>query len=317
MVDVNRYAAIEGIADAANEVLLNSLGRSYLTIDTAFLSPKIPDMWHWFATEMKSLVETTRRVSEDTDPHRFARLFLVPDPVEQPNLWPRRQYRQVVTATLHFHLWHGVVCFVLFVSGRKHSFAALRRSVDFGAIGPKLTFDTSRFYDGDFGASRRLEGREADDHVRRAFAMLRAEKDDYIQLYYDDSTFEHRRRNQDKQWHEIRRLLIGLYDGRCQGLPECAHRGRKLSMQEIEIDHIVPLPHSNNVLLNLRPLCRQCNRLKARLDTTEMPFDLLFNAIPSHLATKDVKQIMSDQVPAWLPRYRTRPQGMRHYGARF
>lgn len=315
MVDVNRSIAIKAIADAANLILRDSLGRSYFTIDTAFLSPTIPGMWHWFATEMRSLVETTRKVSEDTDPHRFARLFLVPEPAEQTNVWLRHEYRRVVKATLHFHLWHGVVCFVLFISGRRYSFSALRRSVDFGAIGPKLAFDTSRFYDGDFGVFRRLEGRAADDHVRRALAMLQAQKDDYIQLYYDDSTFECRRRNQDKQWHEVRRLLIGLYDGRCQGLPECAHRGRKLSMSEIEIDHIVPLPHSNNVLLNLRPLCRQCNRLKARLDTTEMPFDALFHAIPSDLATKDVEQIMSDQTPTWLSRYRSRPPAMRDYGA--
>ena len=308
--DPARLATISKIASTTEYYLLDTLSTSYFTIDTVFLSRTgLSEMWKWLDKEMRPLVEATRRVSYETDPHRFHRLLLVPRPDEIANTWDRESYRQLVKAVLHFHLWNGVVCHVVFVSRERYSFVKLLKSVDFGAVDRKLVFDTSRFYEVDFVGMTPMEGEDAQHHVRKVLSLIDGQDlKNASMLYYDPATFEMKRRKTDSQWERTRQFLYSLYGGKCQGTPDCQKRGTVLSTNDANVDHILAQGESNNVVLNLRLLCGACNRHKGRADTREMPYDLTFAAIPERLATTEIRRIMSDRTPSWVARYKRPPK---------
>lgn len=313
VVTAMRSVAIAEIATTATNILGNDLSRSYLTIDTSFLS-STKEMWHcWFDPGMRSLLQRANEIALDTKPHRFARLFVVPRPTGDSNRWTRDEYCAAVKETLHLHLLHGVVCFVLFTSRRKRAHAKLGRSIDFGAIGKGLTFDTSTFYEEDFSAYVRLNGTSADDHVKRVFSEVATQDNRLLKLYYDDGTFEQGRKLTHVRWQAFRQLLIELYGSVCQGSTYCKRRGEKLEPRNIEIDHIIPTSRGgNNILLNLRPLCQDCNRTKGNMFTDD-PFAIAFGNIPLDKRSDEVRRWMSTQAPDWIGGRMGSPRDIRHY----
>src|SRR5450756_1866949 len=91
--------------------------------------------------------------------------------------------------------------------------------------------------------------------------------------------------------------------GICPG-PECA---TVISKGEAALDHVIHRNASNNVLLNLRVLCARCNSNKWKFLTHEIPFATAYEVIPRDLATEQIKHIISDSAPPWLPRCATPP----------
>lgn len=307
-VDLVRYGTILSIIDETQDKLLNELRHFYFTIDTLFLNPDgFKGMWQWMEGGLKRLLDVTNEISEETNPHRFHRLILVPHPSEFDKNFKRDYYRDIVRTVIHYHLWHGVVCYVVFVSREYYSSPQFLRLIDLGAIGHNIVFNTSNYYSQKFKGLNVVEGSLAEAHMKKCFEAIRSEDlKEYIQLYYDDKTFEHSRRQEDAQWHSLKRFYYRLYGGVCPG-PECA---KSIPYSEAALDHIIPQGTSNNVLLNLRMLCGSCNRNKWKLDTGEMPFEVAYNLIPDSLATDEIREIISDKPPNWLKRLKGKPSNV-------
>ena len=304
-VDLVRYGTILSIIDETQDKLLNTLKHFYFTIDTVFLSPDgFKGMWQWMDGGLKRLLEVTNEISEETNPHRFHRVVLVPHPRDMENNFIRDYYRNIVRTVIHYHLWHGVVCYVIFVSRGYYTSPRFLRLIDLGAIGNSIVFDTSNYYSKKFKGLNVVEGSLAETHMKKCVGAIRPEDlKEHIQLYYDDKTFEHGRRQEDIQWRRLKKFYYKLYGGVCPG-PECA---RTIPYSDAALDHIIPQGASNNVLLNLRMLCGKCNRNKWKLNTGEIPFEMAYNLIPQSLATDKIREIISDKPPNWLKRFKSKP----------
>jgi hypothetical protein len=304
-VELARYGSLLQIVKDTQEKLLDRLSFFYFTIDTVFLGPEgAKGVWRWMEGGLKKLLDLTFEVSLETSPHRFHRLVLVPYPESITNNYRRREFRRAVRTLLHYHMWHGVVCYVVFVHRERYSSEKWLRLIDFGSIGTRVVFDTSDYYSDGFSGLRVVEGTEADLHITRCFQILdKQDLESSLQLYYDELTFGHLRRK-DAQWERLREFSFLLDGNRCPG-PECAEI---LTRTSARLDHIDPLGRSNNVLLNLRLLCERCNKNKATLNTHELPFESAFSTVPLDLASKEVRAVLSDEAPQWLLRYQKPPE---------
>ena len=302
-IELRRYGTIAKIIADAEDKLLNQHRSHYVTIDTGFLSPDgFPGMWKWFAGNLYRLIQLSESIARETVPYRFHRLFIVPDPAEYPNNFQRSLYRRIVQCVLHFHLWHGIVAYVVFIKRSNYDTDAMLRAVDFGSIGDRVVYDTANYYARSFKGLKVVEGASARDYITHAFNALRAvDLTQTIRLYYDPKTFTHARR-EDKQWENLRAFLFRLQGSICAG-PECA---RRISFKDAALDHIIHRNISTNVLLNLRILCGECNSNKWKSLTHEIPFAMAYEIIPDELATDKIRPIYSDSAesaPQWLARY--------------
>jgi 5-methylcytosine-specific restriction endonuclease McrA len=303
-VELTRYGTIARIITDSEDKLLNEHRSQYFTIDTGFLTPDgFSGMWKWFAGNLHKLVRLSEQIASESVPHRFHRLFIVPDPSEYPNNFQRSLYRRIVQNVLHFHLWHGVVAYVVFIRRSEYDTATMLRASDFGAIGSRVVYDTANYYARTFRGLKIVEGADANSYITRAFGALHSrDVKRVVRLYYDPKTFEHARR-EDKQWENLRKFFYRLQGGICPG-PECARRS---TFVDAALDHIIHRNASNNVLLNLRVLCADCNRNKWKSLTHEIPFAAAYEIIPREIATEEIKMITSDSAPPWLHRYNAPP----------
>lgn len=300
-VDLVRFKTIVSVIDESQNILLNHAKDFYFTIDTLFLNADgFTGMWQWMEGGLKRFLDVTLEISNESHPHRFHRLILVPRPNEFSNNFKRDLYRTIIRTVIHYHLWHGVVCYVVFVSKQHYNSPHFLRLLDFGSIGSDIVFDTANYYSSRFRGLNLIEGEVAETHVRKCLDAIReADIKESIQLYYDDKTFENRRRPEDMQWRNVKHFYYMLFGGICPG-PDCS---RSIPYGEATLDHIIPQGSSNNVLLNLRMLCSKCNRNKWKLDTGEIPFELAYSVIPERVATDEIRHIISDKSPDWLSRF--------------
>lgn len=299
-LELSRYGTIATIIADSEDKLLNTHRLQYFTVDTGFLTPEgFSGMWGWMTGALHKLVELSATIADESRPHRFHRLFIVPDPVDYPNNFQRSLYRRIVQNILHFHLWHGVVVYVVFIRRGAYDTASILRATDLGALGDTIVYDTSNYYAKSFRGLRVVEGASARNHINRAINALRpSDRKNTLHLYYDPKTFVSERRD-DKQWENIRAFFYRLQSGICPG-PECA---RRVTYSAAALDHIIHRNASNNVLLNLRVLCESCNGNKWKLLTHEIPFALAYEVIPRDVATEEIKHIISDTPPPWLTRF--------------
>src|ERR1051325_9796838 len=96
-VELARFETIATIVAGTKDKLLNTFGLQYFTIDTGFVTPDgFRGMWRWFEVNLQKLVKLGEDIAADSSPHRFHRLFIVPDPAEYPNNFQRNLYRRIV-----------------------------------------------------------------------------------------------------------------------------------------------------------------------------------------------------------------------------
>lgn len=308
--DTSRHDTISRIVHASKEALLTSLEDQYFTIDTAFMGadPTAVGLWFWLETSLHRLLELSTEAAMESHPYRFHRLFLVPRPDDLKNPWLRQQLRSAIKSILHCHMWHGVVAYVIFLPARNTRDSRRLASLDFGSLGPRLVFKTPGFHMEDYSGMQRLEGAAARTIFKEAFSLLtEGDIKNHHWLYYDDESFETRRRKRDSQWQSIRRFLYSLQSARCSG-PDC---NRTVPLRrDWHADHVISIaaPGGSNVLLNLRGLCGDCNRHKHAMDTREFPFDLAYRMIPPEFASSSIKNSeFGNGPPPWAGRVRRRP----------
>lgn len=310
--DFYQLQSILEISEKSKEYMLNNLRDNYFSIDTVFLTTEGFDgMWKWLSSTLEPLMSLTKEISEETSPHRFHRILIIPDPNEITNNFKRKIYRQIIKTVIHYHLWHGIVCYVTFVSSRNYPNQSLIRKLDFGSLTSKfIVFDTTNFFSKSYSGLKIHELSKGFEHIKFSIeSIYKGDLKQTIQLYYDPDTFISNRRKNDSQYRNLKIFLHKLDGDFCPG-PDC---GRKINKKNWSLDHIVPQGQSNNVILNLRLLCDKCNSHKWKLDIRENPFEQAFIQIPDTIASQEIKKIISEKPPNWVNRYNKQPPHILKY----
>jgi 5-methylcytosine-specific restriction endonuclease McrA len=247
----------------------------------------------WLTASHRSWLRANASFNQMAERQVFYRYVLLPYPSIVRNLAKRQLLADIILLHLHLHLWHGVICGVVFLDPRKTELANILEDLNFVAIPSQRVFlDTPAFYRGeslrtsvltDARANRRLE-----DAHRVLFAGGRGRP---IWLHYDEANFS-RERLQGWRWDVFRAFFRNLYGPSLK----CSLCGNLIGA--FELDHIAPVSRGfYQTLINFRPLCAKCNREKSDI-VGENPFQLKL-LLSEELGTRELDDIHR-LPPPWL-----------------
>jgi hypothetical protein len=282
-----------------------------LVADTA-IAENYADPWHcldWLTASHRAWLRTNQRFNEMAERLIFYRYMLLPYPSLLRNSEKRRLLIDVIMLHVHLHLWHGVICGIVFVDPRQQKIAEVLEDLNFIAIPSQQAFlDTPAFYRGENLTTSVITGSRADRQMAEAERALSGDGARRpVWLHYDERTFEGPRLD-GWRWQALRRFFQALYGPRMRcAAPDCG-----VELKSFELDHIAPIgKRYYQTLPNFRPLCVRCNREKGdRL--REDPFALRL-MLPEDLRTRELEDIYR-LPPPWLGRVATPRQAPRGIG---
>lgn len=313
-VVMRRAEAFSNLGDVTTSRLLDRNSLIYFGVDTVFtLHPTSEFVWDWVRFRRNNVSSATLKLSNLTAPHRVHRLVLAQQPGLIANNFLRRTYRERLKVFLHMHLRDGTVLYVVFLDLASYSPACIQELMNFafvassGSQKPERLFRMPYLWTSRFAGSVEIAASEARSYFDYFWSKIREdERRDCLRLWYEPAIFENRRMERSRPWGSFRDLVRRIYNNVCQG-PDC---GVRVNNGDWEVDHIICVKASNNVLPNLRLLCRKCNRFKGQRNTHEAPFVLAHALLPDDIQSVQMKEIISSSTPDWVGRYSGPPRSV-------
>jgi 5-methylcytosine-specific restriction endonuclease McrA len=247
----------------------------------------------WLTASHRSWLRSNAEFNRRAERLIFFRHILLPYPSVLRN-WQKKQLLiDIILLHVHLHLWHGVICGVVFFDPRSAVLANVIEDLNFIAIPSHHVFlDTPAFYRGESVQTTLLAAQQADQRLASINRLLVGNgRGVPIWLHYDEATFS-RKRLEGWRWEALRAFFRQLYGPRlvCIG---CRHE-----IGRYELDHIAPISSGYpQTIVNFRPLCRACNRKKGAL-IGEDPFQTRI-LLPPEIRTRELDDIQR-LPPPWL-----------------
>ncbi len=266
-----------------------------LVADTAIVEnyTKPEECLAWLTASHRSWLRANAGFNEKAGRLAFYRYVLLPYPSLIRNLPKRQLLIDVILLHVHLHLWHGIICGVVFLNPKKDKVSGVLADLNFVAIPSQRAFmDTPAFYRGENIATSVIADAKASRRLKEVHrTILGGSRGRPIWLHYDEANFS-RQRIRGWRWDALRSFFRILYGKEMR----CALCGQPLAA--FELDHIAPLAHGfRQTLINFRPLCRKHNAEKGDM-VSENPFQLKL-LLPEALRTHDLDDIHRLS-PPWL-----------------
>jgi hypothetical protein len=295
LLEANRVVAVEQILTASTSPFGD--GDALINFDTVLLH--LDDTREfWFEQLLLRWADAGRALSAETMHRTMHRFVFIPQPTDFAVL-PALEHvvhANVIQLALHVQLWFGAVCHVVPVpTARLREFSAhwssyLRDS--------RIMFRAPNYYLDSFNELDVMTGSALTNH-RIAEMAVELRSRTVATLAYTSAHFE-RRRLPSAAWRHIRRFMGALY-------PRCLAPGCR-SIDPTEVDHVFQIGpqadardgRANSTLINLRQLCRACNRTRRKRGVDHDPYQRFFNEVlPEKYRNPELLRIISSR-PPWL-----------------
>lgn len=283
------------------------VGEKYCSTDNGFFADfnkGLPNshehLYRWMNGIYKIFSQETLEFS-NLKPYRVHRFITVPYPEYIENSDRRLFYINAIKSTVHYHLWNGAVCYVVFMNPNEYKSSKLSKD-DVVSIVDKVTFNFKNLYTDKFINYEKLEKEVGKDFFKQHFEMIKLnDLKNSIQLFYDGFTYENKRRKNDVANKNMKKFIYHLYGGICQQT-FCSNKGKKLTIEESEIDHIIPIAQSNNEIPNLQLYCKECNKHKGGFYSGREPFNELYGLIYKPYRSEDIREKFLGVPASWIDR---------------
>lgn len=290
-VQLAKSFAIAELARIMQEHLAEFNSKIYFSIDTNFLINGA-DPWQWLKPPFCYLINAADEVIKATRPHRIHRYFLIRSPFLIKNRAQRKLYRYTIKLVIHYHLWHGVVCYIHFVHPNE---ILISDGMDMAAISHDIAFDTSQAYcELEFNGFNRYDGSTANDYIKNLLRQIKNRTP--IMLAYNQDIFSNKRLRADSSyWKNVDRFFREQHLGE----PCCDCCTETLTDSNFSIDHITSLVGGGtSQLINLQPLSKKCNFQKGTSSELSRAY-IITNLIPDDVLTNALKENFMCE-PFWL-----------------
>ena len=221
------------------------------------------------------------------------RFIVVPYPYAIRNSYKRQLLKETIIEHVHFHLWHGVTCGVLFLDPNIVSRETVTDITFLSIPHARIFFDTPNYHEADTRGGK-FSDRRYDLHNQRIHEWLSQRTLKPIWLFYEDAHYSYKRLR-GWHWSQLRRFFVELNrNERCPG-PGCA---TQLDNTSVALDHIGPISETfPQTIRNFQLLCRKCNERKGRI----VPVDPFVQRVhfPDLLNSEALKLILRHE-PSWL-----------------
>jgi hypothetical protein len=250
----------------------------------------------WLTAALRAWLRTNEQFNRDVGASIFYRYIVLACPSALANPYRRKSLIDFILLNLHLHLWHGVICGIVFLDPRKVDVGKVSLDLNFTAIPVAGTlYDMPTFYESSDIKVAKRTGSAARSRLEQATRWLFPGGRQPIWLYYDEANFSHTRLS-GWRWEQLRDFFRSLYGPN----PACPGIGigcpRKLA--SFSLDHIAPISWGHfQTLINFRPLCKQCNSAKGDYQS-EDPFNIRL-LLPPDLRTRELEDLHRI-APPWL-----------------
>jgi hypothetical protein len=254
----------------------------------------------WLTAALREWLKANERFNDMVGTSIFYRYIVLPFPTILQNPYKRHILVETILLHVHLQLWHGVICGVIFADPRRVDVNKVVQILNFLAMPVHNVFyDVPNFYRLETLRKTFLQETSAARRIEDVRSFVTSQKQKPIWLYYDEQNFGGNRLK-GWRWEALREFFRSLYGPRlvCSG-PGC---GKDIG--EFALDHIAPVSKKYfQTVVNFRPLCKPCNRLKSDL-VGEDPFRPWLR-LPEEYQTRELDDIYR-QRPPWLGKL-TRP----------